>query len=318
MPAKKKNKILMGETSKINLETLEETLNLITSEFPYMANLCDLHTCPDNTFPWHWHNEVEFFYMREGKLTYQLPSGTYVFEKGEGGFINANILHMTFCKPEDLCVQEEHIFLPSFVGGSENSVFMQKYILPITSNSNFELFRLEPDCKEHKEIISLLEKNYDIYMKKTEGYEFDIRENISKVWKLFYQLTKEQQAQKSSHISSQRIKTMLAFIAEHYSEKLTLQQIADSSFISVRECCRCFKENLDTTPFSYLTDYRLYKACELLNHRNTSIIDSTVSNRNVAGLSITNIAIACGFGSSSYFTKLFKEKFGCTPKEYRK
>lgn len=298
-----KNKIFLGDTSKINLDTLEETLNLITPEFPYMANICDLHTCPDNTFPWHWHNEVEFFYMKDGELTYQVPSGKFHFKKGEGGFINANILHMTYCKDEDICKQEEHIFLPSFVGGAENSIIMHKYILPIILNSDFEIFRLEPDCKEHAEIISLLAKNYDIYVQKEDGYEFDIRENISKVWKLFYQLTKEQQIQKSSHISSQRIKAMLAFIAEHYGEKLTLQQIADSGFISVRECCRCFKENLGTTPFGYLTDYRLYKACEFLKSKSPE-------------LSITDIAIACGFGSSSYFTKLFREKFGCTPKEY--
>ena len=299
----KKENILLGETSKINLETLEETLNLITPEFPYMANICDLHTCPDNIFPWHWHNEVEFFYMKDGHLTYQVPSGKFHFKKGEGGFINANILHMTYCREEDICKQEEHIFLPSFIGGTENSIIMQKYILPIISNPDFEIFRLEPTEKEHQKIIELLAKNYDIYSEKTEGYELDIRENISKIWKLFYQLTKKQQVEKSSHISSQRIKTMLAFIAEHYGEKLTLQQIADSSFISVRECCRCFKENLDTTPFRYLIDYRLYKSCELLEHTE---------------LSITDIAIACGFGSGSYFTKLFKEKFGCTPKKYRK
>ncbi len=204
-----------------------------------MNHLCDLHNCPDNTFPWHWHNEVEFFYMREEELIYQISSGTYTFREGEGGFINSNILHMTRCRQELPCIQEEHIFLPQFIGGSENSIFMRKYIVPITSNGDFEIFRLNPNCKEQKEIIALM------------------AESCNK----------------------------------------------DASFISVRECCRCFKENLNTTPFSYLIDYRLYKSCELLSH---------------TSMSITEIAITCGFGSSSYFTKLFREKFSCTPGEYRK
>ncbi len=45
---------------------------------------------------------------------------------------------------------------------------------------------------------------------------------------------------------------MMEFIASHYQEKLTLKQIADSSFISPRECSRCFQETLGQSPFSYL------------------------------------------------------------------
>ena len=37
-----------------------------------------------------------------------------------------------------------------------------------------------------------------------------------------------------------------------------------------------------------------------------------------SGLSVTDTATACGFGHLSYFSKLFRECFGCTPKEYRK
>lgn len=46
----------------INVLTLEETVDYVTPEFPYMTNLCDLHGLPENSFPWHWHNQVEFFY----------------------------------------------------------------------------------------------------------------------------------------------------------------------------------------------------------------------------------------------------------------
>lgn len=34
-------------------------------------------------------------------------------------------------------------------------------------------------------------------------------------------------------------------------------------------------------------------------------------------LSVTEIGIACGFGSTSYFTKLFHQQYGLTPGEYR-
>ncbi len=291
------------ENYRINQVTLEEHVNHITPEFPYMANLCDLHFYPGNTFPWHWHNEVEFFYMREGKLEYHLPSGSYTFTKGEGGFINANVLHMTCCEDSLPCIQIEHIFLPQLIGGEERHILMRKYIHPIIENPDFDLFRFDSSKQNHQEIINILRDAYAIYIEKHEGYELDILSKMTLLWKSFFFLTQKQCSPKKLAFHSDRIKTMMEFIAAHYHEKLTLKQIADSSYISVRECCRCFQKTLGQSPFAYLIDYRLRKACNLLSHTQ---------------LSITEIGTACGFDSSSYFGKLFREKFGCTPKEYRR
>lgn len=291
------------ENYRINQSTLEESVNNITPEFPYVSNLCDLHFYPGNTFPWHWHNEVEFFYMREGKLEYHLPSGCYTFSKGEGGFINANVLHMTCCEDQLPCEQIEHIFLPQLIGGQERSILMRKYINPIIENPDFDLFRFDPSDQEHQVIMDILRDAYNIYMEKYEGFEFDILEKMTQLWRSFFFLTDKQRQIKKAGPHSDRIKTMMEFIATHYHEKLTLKQIADSSYISSRECCRCFHETLGQSPFTYLMDYRLRKSCDLLSHTQ---------------LSITDIGTACGFDSSSYFGKVFREKFGCSPREYRK
>ena len=51
---------------QINRDTLEERVWNVTPELPYMANLCWMNELPDGMFPWHWHGEVELFYMRSG------------------------------------------------------------------------------------------------------------------------------------------------------------------------------------------------------------------------------------------------------------
>lgn len=288
---------------QINTTTLEESPAQLTPDFPYMTGLCDLHQYPGCTFPWHWHTAVEFFYMRKGSITYSLPGGTFTFQQGEGGFINSGILHMTHCEKHLPSLQEEHIFLPQFIGGTQHSVFMEKYLSPITSNTDFELFFFSPEIPEHKKIIDLLSQAYDFYTKKPEGYEFDVRDLITQVWRQFFALTGRLQKKTATHSQNIRLKLMMEFIAAHYSEKLTLSEIAASSFISTRECSRCFKETLGQSPFAYLISYRLYKSCDLLSHTD---------------LSVTEIAAACGFNSSSYFTKLFGQQFSCTPKEYRR
>lgn len=288
--------------SLINISTLEEKVRHITSEFPYMADLCMLHTCPGSIFPWHWHNEVEFFYMRSGSLNYHLPHDTYTFCQGEGGFINAGILHMTSCAKGQACIQEEHIFHPSFLGGQDTSILMSRYITPIIENPNVDLVRFDSSCPAHEEIISLMKSSFDCYQEKTEGYEFDVREYMTRLWRILFSLTRELQSDKKRRPQNDRIKIMMEYVAAHYHEKLTLKQLADSAFISPRECSRCFQETLGQSPFSYLMDYRLRKACDFLIH---------------TLLSVTEISIACGFNSSSYFGQAFHEAFGCSPREYR-
>ena len=83
---------------RVDPSTRHETLNVMTQEFPYQADLCDLHDFPGNQFPWHWHRAVEIFYIRSGRLVYHLPHGEVCFEAGQGGFLNSNVLHMTTCR----------------------------------------------------------------------------------------------------------------------------------------------------------------------------------------------------------------------------
>lgn len=288
--------------SRINASTLEETLRHITPEFPYTTDLCRVHDCPGGVFPWHWHEEVELFYLREGSLDYVLPHGVYPFRQGEGGFLNSGLLHMTSCSGGRTCVQEEHIFLPSFLGGRESSILTSRYIAPITEHGAVGLFRFDPLIPCHQEIISLMRHSFDCYEEKAEGYEFEIRETMSRLWRILFSLTRDLQTGEKKRPQNDRIKIMMEFIATHYQEKLTLRQIAAAAFISPRECSRCFQENLGQSPFSYLMDYRLRKACSLLGHTQ---------------LSVTEISIACGFNSSSYFSQAFHEAFACSPREYR-
>ena len=96
---------------------------------------------------------------------------------------------------------------------------------------------------------------------------------------------------------------MLRYIQQHYSEELSAEDLARSAHVSRRVCFRLFQEKLHTTPNAYLRSFRLRKACRMLT---------------ATGESITQIAYACGLGSASYFGKVFRERFGCTPAEYRK
>ena len=102
--------------------------------------------------------------------------------------------------------------------------------------------------------------------------------------------------------TAEKMKAMMSYIQDHYTEMIAVDCLAREAHISKRVCFRLFQENLHMSPLEYMREYRLRKAC-------MELIETEKS--------ITEIASDCGFGSSSYFGKLFREHFNCSPVRYR-
>lgn len=68
--------------------------------------------------------------------------------------------------------------------------------------------------------------------------------------------------------------------------------------------CRLFRQSMHTTPHKYLMNLRLEASAELL--------------RMGDGRSITEIARMCGYHDPLYFSRMFKKKYGVSPREYGK
>lgn len=87
-----------------------------------------------------------------------------------------------------------------------------------------------------------------------------------------------------------------------YSEALSLSDLADAAHVSVSELGRDFRARLGTTPWRYLTEYRLDRAARLLR---------------ATKLPVATVAARTGFASPSHFGKLFRERTGLSPRAYR-
>ncbi|MNE99083.1 HTH-type transcriptional activator RhaS [compost metagenome] len=94
----------------------------------------------------------------------------------------------------------------------------------------------------------------------------------------------------------------ISYIEDHYSEQITLEEIAVKSDISVRHLNRIFRAYYQTTPIAYIQRLRLEQACTQLK----------LTNR-----SITEISYLCGFNDSNYLTRQFKKTYGMSPKAFR-
>lgn len=93
------------------------------------------------------------------------------------------------------------------------------------------------------------------------------------------------------------------YVQKNFHEKIGVADLAYAGKISKRECYRLFKRRMGISPSSYVTKYRLQKAQVMLRETEKSV---------------TEIAMECGFGSSSYFGKIFRSANGMAPREYRR
>lgn len=282
----------------------EERLPDFAPDFPYIASRAEMDFYPERFVPWHWHSAVELFYMESGSLEYSTPQGKAVFPQGSGGFVNSNVLHMTRpLGPVGKNVQLVHLFDPGLIAGPPGSRIGQKYVLPLAAAQQVELAALRPGDPAQEALLERVRAAFCL-SEQESGYEIRLRSALSEIWLGLFELLRprlEEPARPGR--SSEKLKALMAYIHEHYADRIGVAELAASAYLSERECFRLFRDCLHTTPAAYIRSYRLQAACQMLAR---------------SEMSLTEIGRASGLGSSSYFGKLFREAMGCTPSEYRR
>ena len=151
-------------------------------------------------------------------------------------------------------------------------------------------------------MLSAIRDSY-LISENTPGYELKLRSALSDIWFQIFELALPlMQTKDRFDKRNKRLRLMMVYIHEHYAEKISVKDIAGTAFASERECFRLFHDCLHMSPAEYIKNYRLQAACDMLANTREHI---------------TFISQSCGFGSSSYMGKIFRESMGCTPNEYR-
>lgn len=108
---------------------------------------------------------------------------------------------------------------------------------------------------------------------------------------------------KAIHTDQNTIDSLVdTYINEHLTENLSVPILCSKFQLSHCEIYSIFKEYFHSTPAEYVKQCRLNKARTLLKE----------------GMPVNKIARLCGIPDYNYFSKLFKKKFGISPREYRK
>ena len=101
---------------------------------------------------------------------------------------------------------------------------------------------------------------------------------------------------------SDTIYRVMDYIKSHYGSKITLEEIASSVHVSASHLSVLFRKETGQTISAYISYVRIEKSKQLLK---------------TSEIPIAQIGALCGFEDQSYFTRVFKQQTGLSPKKYR-
>ena len=272
--------------------------------FPYTAIDCRFDGYSGPCVDWHWHATLEINVCVSGVLKTSTQRGEYIVREGDAVLVNANVLHRNEAYEGAPGVRvQTHMFDRSLVAAAE--LPQRRYVAPVVECTLLDALPLFRENAEHRAVLEALDRAFEAADEEKDGYELEICGLLNRAWQGVYALALPVigARQPLPRMETARLKQMLGFIREHYAEDISPADVAASAGVCERECFRCFRQELGTTPLATLTDFRLRRAAELLRETDRSVSD---------------IAAACGFATSSYFGKVFRRRMNLSPLAYRR
>ncbi|WP_238902069.1 MULTISPECIES: AraC family transcriptional regulator [unclassified Clostridium] len=255
-------------------------------------------------FPKHKHNYIEFNYVYQGSLTETIDEEEVTLKKGELIFLNQYITHeIEPSSEEDIIIN--FIIRPEFfdyiLGLLEKDNIISSFLIT-TLYTNYEKGEyLYFKVSDNKEIQSLVERII------TELYTPSIMSKATiklLVGLLIVELVKNSHNIETYSVDNYEkmiIIQCLKYIDDFY-QKGNLFEIANKLNQPHYKLSKLIKKHTKMTFKELLQEKKLSKAVELLK---------------VTEYSIVEVIELVGYENLTYFYKIFKEKYGVTPKEYR-
>lgn len=284
-------------------QNYHETKAHTSTEFPYNTYLCSIPLDFPGV-PLHWHDEMELVVIKKGQGYVSVDFDKHLVHSGDIIMICPGCLHAIEQDASYKMEYENIIFKPELLSSGANDLCMLQYMKPLLDGTLPVEHFLTPAHEVFESLSNCIRQIDQVCADQTTGWQLAVK---SALFYYFFLLISERQ-KKTVSISHnpkslEKMKTVLKYVEEHYTEKLTIDDMAKLTFYSKSHFMKFFKVHMGTGFTEYLNDYRLAMAARLLKSSDESIL---------------MIAEESGFDNLSYFNRIFKRKYGVSPGSYRK
>lgn len=246
--------------------------------------------------PSHWHNSMEIIYILSGTMVITTNDKRYNLSENEYMIINSGEIHSTRTGvgTHTQLLQIPYQFLKQNIPNYDKLSF---YTTPTVS---FDATTpVDP-------LLTIFNQMQNCYEMKSSGYM--LRFN-SLLYELLYLLVNQYSVSIDNSVNTksaqikQRLVTIMDYIKVHYMDPISLVDVSNLVSLNPEYFCRFFKRHTGTTFLEYVNEIRL-------SHIEKDLL--------LTADSITKLLEKHGFTNYKLFMKMFREKYGTTPIQYKK
>lgn len=254
----------------------------------------------------HTHDFIEIEYIWCGRGVQVVNGREHSVEKGDMVFLNFGDRH-SFYPEEELGILN-CIINPEFVS---SQLVNSANAMDILSLVAFKDFAGDIDCflpgirfagtelLEIEKLLEFMKAEFDI---KAPGYMTALKAYMDILLIKIFRTIKSAGEGSVYNDMGKIAPTVLKFIEDNYSRKITLKELAQYGFYNPSYFSRIFKECYGKTVTEYINEKRLEAAMRLIGETD---------------LTIENVSLQIGYNDKKQFYKLFREATGSTPEKYR-
>lgn len=247
----------------------------------------------------HLHNCLEVGYCYSGSGIFVVEDKVFDFKEGDVSIINDKEMHLASSTKGTVSTWSWILLDPARLIGAAVS---DPGLLSISELGGSDFSNIVSP-KESPEICRSIRSISEEMMVRSPNYQESIR---GLVWNLMVQLHRMpgrggDSGQEGKGIS--RIAPALQYMARHYNEPLSIDELAELCFLSPTHFRRVFQDAAGIAPLKYLTALRIRIAAGLLRNTDNPILD---------------ISLDSGYPTLSSFNRQFKKHMGCSPRQWRR
>ncbi|SDJ22196.1 AraC family transcriptional regulator [Chryseobacterium jejuense] len=301
----------MNNNSKILLNTPElrkenQLLSLVENQTKFNLNNCEFSIYETHKAAFgvklHFEN-IAFTAMLRGKKHMKLDNKTSYFDYFPGESIlvaPGETMVIDFPEADETPTQCISLSLnPDFI---ENSLNHLNYHLPKVDEASQWNIQLDEYFLFNNQALASATNNImriamDDNSQKDIMADFALKELLIRLM----QTQARSMVERNIVKNKSRIGFVVDYIKRNLHQKLSIESIAKLAYVSKSNFFKMFKDELGTSPNDFILQERISKAKELLATQN----------------SIKETAYQTGFSDTNYFTRVFKQLEGVTPKSYQ-
>ncbi len=247
--------------------------------------------------PFHWHRELEILYILNGHATVNMEGKEYHVNPLDAIVMDYSKVHEVIYElPQTMgiCIHISRQLLYRYLPNPE--------LIEIHCSGE-TLTKEQQDA--YARLCEILKNLTVLYVNQKKTYQLRSTAFILEILAILLEsfsasITKTVSENRIGNM--ERLEEICDFVEHHYQEEITLGEAAEEIGLNKEYFCRFFKQNTGTSFIRYVNEVRISHIYQDLLHSSEGILEITERH---------------GFFNQKLFYRMFKEKYGCTPKQVR-